>query len=102
MESVFEPHFLDFSYGFRPGRNAHDALRELALTIERHKVSYIVDADIKSFFDTVDHNILMLCIQKRIKDPNILRLVSRFLKSGIMEDTQWKPSISGTAQGSLC
>ncbi|MCK5848961.1 MAG: group II intron reverse transcriptase/maturase, partial [Caldisericia bacterium] len=73
MEAIFEPHFLDLSYGFRPGRSAHDALRELALTIEKHKVSYIVDADIKSFFDTVDHNILLLCIQKRIKDPNILR-----------------------------
>jgi group II intron reverse transcriptase/maturase len=101
MEAIFEPHFLDLSYGFRPGRSAHDALRELALTIERYKVSYIVDADIKGFFDNIDHNKLLLCIQKRIKDPNILRLVTRFLKSGIMEDEEWKPTTKGSSQGSI-
>ncbi len=101
MEPIFEPHFLDFSFGFRPGRSAHDALKELAIAVEGHKVNYIVDADIKGFFDNVDHDKLMVCIQKRIKDPNILRLVRRLLKSGIMEDSKLKPTTNGTSQGSI-
>jgi RNA-directed DNA polymerase len=101
MEAVFEPHFLPFSYGFRPGRNAHTALQEVTVILERHKVNHIVDTDIQGFFDHVDHTILMRCIQKRITDPNILRLVHRFLKAGLIEEDQWKPTTKGTSQGSI-
>lgn len=85
MEAIFEPHFLPFSYGFRPKPNAHVVIQVVTAIMEGHKVSYIMDADIKGFFDHVDHGILMQCIQKRIKDPKILHLIHRFLKAGVME-----------------
>lgn len=101
LEAVFEPHFLDHSYGFRPNRNAHGALKALSTCIEKGKVNYIVDADIQGFFDHVDHEKLIECVQKRIQDPNIIRLIRRFLIAGIMENGLWEPSESGTSQGSI-
>jgi len=83
LEAVFEPHFLNHSYGFRPNRSAHEALKELTLSIERGKVSYVVDADIKGFFDHVNHEKLIECVQKRVQDPNIIRLIRRFLIAGV-------------------
>jgi RNA-directed DNA polymerase len=101
LEAVFEPHFLEFSYGFRPNRNAHEALKTLSTCIEKGKVSYVVDADIQGFFDNVNHEKLIECIQKRIQDPNITRLVQRFLIAGVMENGFWEPTESGTSQGSI-
>ena len=99
LEPIFEQDFLSFSYGFRPGRSCHDALKELNRIIEKGKISYVVDADIRGFFDHVNHEWLMKCLEQRIADPNIKRLITRLLKAGIMEDGKWEPSEEGTVQG---
>lgn len=85
IEAIYEPKLLDTMYGFRPNRSCHDALKELSWTIERKKVNYVVDADIRSFFDKVDHEWLIKCLEQHIKDPRIIRLIKRFLKAGIIE-----------------
>lgn len=99
LTEVYEPIFMDTSYGFRPNRGAHDALRALNHVITTKKVSYIVDADIKGFFDNVDHDWIMQMLEHRISDPNLLRLIKRFLIAGIMEQGQWEDSDTGTPQG---
>ncbi len=99
LEPIFEQDFLSFSYGFRPGRSCHDALRELNRMIEKDKVSYVVDADIRGFFDHVNHQWLMKCLEQRVADPNITRLITRLLRAGIMENGRWEPSEEGTVQG---
>ena len=101
LQAIHEPVFLDLSYGFRPGRNCHDALKALNRNIQREKVSYIVEVDIRGFFDHVDHEWMKKFIRHRISDPNILRLVARFLKSGIMEDGEFKDTEEGTPQGGI-
>ena len=101
LEPIYEADFLDISYGFRPGRSCHDALRALNKCIERGKINYIVDADIKGFFDHVDHKILMEFVGNRIADPNIKRLIMRFLRAGIIENGERIPSEEGTPQGSI-
>ncbi len=99
LEPIFEQDFLSISYGFRPGRSCHDALKELNCIIERGKTSYVVDADIRGFFDRVNHEWMMKCLEQRIVDPNIKRLITRILKAGIMENGKWEPSDEGTVQG---
>jgi RNA-directed DNA polymerase len=101
LTEIYEPIFMDMSYGFRPGRNCHDALKALNNIIETKKVSYIVDADIKSFFDNVDHEWIMKMLEYRIGDPNLLRIIKRFLKAGIMEQGKWENSEAGAPQGGL-
>ena len=102
LEAVFEPMFYDEMMGFRPGRNCHQALRKLNVMIERGKTSYVLDADIKGFFNHLDHEWIMRFIQSRIKDPNITRLIRRTLKAGIMEDFCFEPTEEGSGQGSVC
>ena len=99
LEPIFEQDFLPFSYGFRPGRSCHDALKELNRIIEKGGISYVVDADIRGFFDHVNQQWLMKCLEQRIADPNIKRLITRLLKAGIMENGKWEPSEEGTVQG---
>jgi RNA-directed DNA polymerase len=99
VTAIYEADFLDCSYGFRPGRSCHDALKELNHIIENRKIRYIVDADIKGFFDHVNHEWLMKFIGQRIADPNIHRLIARFLKAGIMEDGVKQGTVEGTQQG---
>lgn len=101
LNEIYEQEFLDCSYGFRPGKSCHDALKDLDKVIVTKKVSYVVDADIKGFFDNVNHAWLMKFLEERIEDPNILRLISRFLKAGIMEDGKLIDSDLGTPQGGL-
>ena len=101
LEALFEPLFLEDSYGFRPNRNAHQAIQKLDGQIKRGKVNYIVDADIQGFFQHVNQEWLIKCIQVRMKDPNILRLLQRLLKAGILEEGEWEESESGTPQGSI-
>lgn len=98
---IYETEFLDCSYGFRPGRSCHDALKEVGRIIETKKVSYVVDADIKGFFDNVDHGWMMRCLQERIQDPNLLRLISRILKAGVMEEGVEYETDTGTPQGGV-
>ena len=101
LNAIYEQEFLECSYGFRPGKSCHDALVALESTIKNKKVSYIVDADIRGFFDNVDHQWMMKFLGERIEDPNILRLVSRFLKAGIMEKGEIFGTDLGTPQGGV-
>jgi group II intron reverse transcriptase/maturase len=101
LEAIYEQDFLACSYGFRPGRSMHDALKRLTHIIEKGKTQYVVDADIKGFFNHVDHDWLMKFLDLRIGDPNIHRLVRRMLKAGIQEDGKFEPTEEGTPQGSV-
>ncbi|GFI64817.1 group II intron-encoded protein LtrA [Lachnospiraceae bacterium] len=86
LAAVFEPHFYEEMMGFRPGRGCHDAIRMLNTMIEKRYTNYVLYADIKSFFNHLDHDWILKFIGSRIKDPNILRLTRRMLKAGIVED----------------
>jgi group II intron reverse transcriptase/maturase len=101
LQAIYEQDFLEFSYGFRPGRSCHDALKKLNQIIEWGKISYVVDVDIRGFFDNVDHKWLIEFLGHRIKDPNMIRYIVRFLKAGIMENGEWEPSVKGTPQGGV-
>lgn len=99
LEAIYEEDFLDSSFGFRPNRNCHDALKILNFYLERRPVNYIVDADIKGFFDNVSHAWMMEFLKHRINDPNLLRIIARFLKGGYMEMGKFYKTDSGTPQG---
>lgn len=101
IEAIFEPKLSDDMYGFRPDRSCHKAVKKLVKTLERRKINYVVDADIKGFFDNVNHEWLIKCLEEHIKDPNIIRLVIRFLKAGIMEEGKYIDTTTGTPQGSI-
>ena len=102
LEAVFEPHFYDEMMGFRPKRSCHMALRKLNGMLEKRPTNYVLDADIKGFFDHIDHEWAVRFIESRIKDPNIIRLVRRMLKAGIMRDFQYEETEEGSGQGSVC
>ena len=101
LEQIYEEDFEENSYGYRPGRSQHDCLDQLGRTIQQKKVSYVVEADIRSFFDRVNHAWLMKFLSHRIGDKRLLRLIERQLKSGILEDGLIKASEDGTPQGSI-
>ena len=101
LNQIYEEDFLGFSYGFRPGRGQHDALDALHVGIERRKVSFILDADIAGFFDTVDQTWLLRFVEHRIGDPRIIRLIRKWLKAGVLEDGIVQVSDRGTGQGSV-
>ena len=89
LNAIYEEDFLGFSYGFRPGRSQHDALDALAFGITRTKVNYILDCDVRSFFDSVSHDWLVRFVEHRIGDPRMIRLIRKWLKAGVMEDGEW-------------
>jgi group II intron reverse transcriptase/maturase len=99
LEQIYEEDFLDCSYGYRPGRTCHQALDLLGRTIQRKKVSYVVEADIRSFFDQVNHDWLLKFLGVRVGDKRVHRLIWRMLKGGIMEDGLTRASDEGTPQG---
>ena len=101
LNDVYEPRFLDCSYGFRENRNAHQVVRYINQTIMCRKVNYVLEADIKGFFDNVDHDWLMKFLEHDIADKNFLRYIKRFLIGGIMEGTELKECDRGTPQGGL-
>src|SRR2546426_3269638 len=101
LNQIYEEDFLGFSYGFRPGRSQHDALDALAVGIRRKKVNWILDADIRGFFDNMDHEWLMKMVEYRIADLRILRLLRKWLKAGVSEEGQWQESRVGTPQGAV-
>jgi len=101
LNSVYEQEFLGFSYGFRPGRSQHDALDALCVAISTTAVNWIADADIRSFFDTVNHEQLVRFMEHRIADRRILRLISKWLKAGVLEGTMLTTSEAGTPQGAV-
>ena len=102
LEAVFEPHFYDEMWGFRPNRGCHKAIQSLNVMLERRPTSYVLDADIKGFFDHINHDWAVRFIESRIKDPNIIRLVKRMLKAGILEDYRYEKTEEGSGQGSVC
>jgi RNA-directed DNA polymerase len=101
LNAIYEADFLGFSYGFRPGRGTHDALDALCVGIGSKKVSFILDADIRSFFDEIDQQWLIRFLEHRIGDRRIIRLVQKWLKAGILEDGVVSVSDRGTGQGSV-
>jgi RNA-directed DNA polymerase len=102
LNAIYEADFIDCSFGFRPQRGCHDALKILDVYLSRRNINYVVDADISGFFDHVDHKWLMKFVEHRIVDNNILRLIGKFLKAGIMENGAFRKVYEGTPQGSLC
>jgi RNA-directed DNA polymerase len=101
LQAIWEPEFRECSYGFRPQRNAHQALKRLAEVITLERTQWIVEADIKGFFDHVNHEHLRRFLAYRISDPRLLRIIERFLKAGVLEDGVMSPSDQGTPQGGL-
>src|SRR5450756_620156 len=101
LNAIYEEDFLGFSYGFRPRRGAHDAMDALVVGIERRKVNFIVDADIRSFFDTVSQDWLIRFVEHRIGDRRIIRLIRKWLRAGVLEDGIVSVSERGTAQGAV-
>ena len=99
LNAIYEVDFLGFSYGFRRGRSQHDALDALAVGLQRKKVNWVLDADIRGFFDAIDHGWLMKFVEHRIADKRILRLIQKWLGAGVMEDGRWTRSSEGTPQG---
>lgn len=101
LEGIYEADFTNFSYGFRPGRSCHQAVKALDSAVMTKSTNYIVEVDIRRFFDKVNHYWLQRCLEERIADRNILWLVRRFLKAGIMEEDKLIPSTVGTPQGGV-
>ena len=101
LGAIYEVDFLDFSYGFRPHRSCHHALKRLNQVIMTQPINHIIDADIKGFFDHVDHDWLMKFLGVRINDSNFLRLIKRFLNNGYMEEGKWNQTVEGTPQGGV-
>lgn len=99
LNCIYETDFLGFSYGFRPGRKAHDALDALCLGIERKRVNWVLDADIRGFFDAIDHELLVKLIEHRIADRRVVRLIQKWLNAGVLVDGEWTRSDRGTPQG---
>ncbi|WP_434348715.1 reverse transcriptase domain-containing protein [Myxococcus virescens] len=99
MNAVYEEDFLGFSYGFRPGRSQHHALDALAAGLQRMKVSWGLDADIRGFFDAIDHGWMLRFLEHRIADKRVLRLIQKWLGAGVMEKGKWTQTEEGTPQG---
>jgi RNA-directed DNA polymerase len=101
LNAIYEQDFLELSFGFRPNRGCHDALKQLNFIIERRKANYVVDVDIKGFFDTVDHEWMMKFIDHRISDSRFKRLIKKTLKAGYLEESVMHKTVEGTTQGGL-
>ncbi len=101
LNAIYEEDFCGISYGFRPGRSPHHALDALATAITHTKVNWILDADIRSFFDSVSHDWLVRFVEHRIGDPRVIRLIGKWLEAGVMEEGVFAPSAAGTPQGAV-
>lgn len=101
LQQIYEEDFLGFSYGFRPDRSQHHALDAIYVAITQRRVSWVLDADIRGFFDTLDHAWLMKFVEHRVADPRMLRLIRKFLRAGVSEDGQWSKTEVGTPQGAV-
>jgi len=99
LEQVYEQEFCGFSYGCRPGRSPHGALDALAVAIDRKKVSWVLDADIRGFFDAIDRECLMQFVERRIGDKRVLRHIKKWLNAGVLEDGKRTKAVSGKPQG---
>ena len=101
LNQIYEVDFKGFSYGFRPGRSPHQALDALTAGIQWKRVNWVLDADIRGFFDNMTHEWTMKFIEHRVADRRILRLIQKWLKAGVSEDGQWSETKLGTPQGAV-
>ena len=101
LNQIWEEDFLGFSYGFRPGRSQHDALDALYVGITRRRVNWVLDIDIRAFFDRIEHSWMLKFVEHRIGDRRIVRLIQKWLKAGVMEQGRWIETEKGTPQGSV-
>ncbi len=101
LNAIYETEFLGFSYGYRPGRSQHNCLDALYVGMLTKKVNWIIDADIRGFFDTLDHRWLVKLIEHRIGDPRVVRLIQKWLRAGVMEQGRWQAVNEGTPQGGV-
>src|SRR6202044_2853271 len=101
LNQIYEVDFQGFSYGFRPGRNPHQALDALTVGIQKKRVNWVLDADIRSFFDNLSHEWALKFVEHRVADPRILRLISKWLKAGVSEEGKWSETTAGTPQGAV-
>jgi group II intron reverse transcriptase/maturase len=100
LNAVYEIDFVGFSYGFRPGRSQHMALDALAVGIQRRKVNWVLDADIRGFYDAIDHGWLMRFVEHRVRDKRVGRHIKKWLNAGVLEDGTWRQMEEGVPQGS--
>jgi hypothetical protein len=101
LNQIYEVDFLGFSHGFRPNRSQHDALDALWVGLTARKVNWVLDADIRGFFDNIDHGWMQKFLEHRIADRRILRLIRQWLRAGVSEDGQWTKTTVGTPQGAV-
>jgi group II intron reverse transcriptase/maturase len=99
LNAIYEADFLGFSYGFRPGRTPHDALDALAAAIKTRRVNWVLDADLREFFTSLDHRWLAKFFEHRIADERVLRLIRKWLAAGVIENGAWTASEEGVPQG---
>ncbi|HOC69231.1 MAG: Group II intron-encoded protein LtrA [Candidatus Hydrogenedentes bacterium ADurb.Bin101] len=101
LNGIYETDFLGFSYGFRPGRSQHKALDAVTVGLERRKINWVLDADIRGFFDTIDHDWMLRFMEHRIGDRRVQRHIKKWLKAGVLEDQVWRANEEGTPQGGV-
>jgi group II intron reverse transcriptase/maturase len=101
LQQIYEEDFLGFSYGSRPGRSQHGALDAIYVAITQRKVNWVLDADVRKFYDSLDHEWIMKFMTHRVNDQRMLRLVRKFLRAGVSEDGEWSKTVVGTPQGSV-
>jgi RNA-directed DNA polymerase len=101
LNQIYEVDFRGFSYGFRPGRSPHQALDALSVGLHRRRVNWVLDADIRGFFDQMSHEWTMKFVQHRVADRRILRLIQKWLRAGVSEEGQWSETMMGTPQGAV-
>src|SRR5262249_42075635 len=102
LESIYEPLFLECSYGFRPGKSCHDAIKGLTNHLYENQIQTVIDLDLKNFFGTIDHELLEDILKQKIKDPRFMRYISRMFKAGILSKGELSISEEGVPQGSIC
>jgi RNA-directed DNA polymerase len=102
LESIYEPLFLECSFGFRPGRGCHDAIKALSDHLYENDIQTVIDIDLKSFFDTIDHELLENILKQKIKDTKFMRYINRMFKAGVLSKGELRLSDEGVAQGSTC
>jgi group II intron reverse transcriptase/maturase len=101
LQAIYEPRFLNCMFGFRPQKSCHDAIKAVYKKLSEGKINYIVDADIKGFFDHINHDWMMRFLSLYIKDPNLLWLINKYLKAGVITEGNFEESEDGTAQGNI-
>jgi len=102
LESIYEPRFLDCSYGFRRGRGCHDAIKALRKYLDRNEVETVIDVDLANFFGTIDHKLLEQILREKIADEKFIRYIIRMFKSGVLAEGELRVSDEGVTQGSVC